>query len=151
MELSLFVILVFCVSYAALLYYFIVIRREAQPLPWGKSGIVTLSFVITPVLAMILWQQSQAESRLEKLGFNPYPGFVSSNGIATGSGQAPIWVFSIAGHEGSVLLFYKKTENHAGWSLVSESQMSLTFERANEILSVFVDAHNVVFSLKPEA
>ena len=151
MEISLLAILVFCVSYDALLYYFIFIRREARLGPWGRSGLVTLLFVITPVLVMILWYQSGAESRLERMGFSPYPGFVSSSGIATGSGEAPIWVFSIEGNEGSVLQFYRKNENHVGWTLVSESEMGLTFERGSEILSVFVGADNVIFSLKPSA
>ena len=149
MEESLLSILVFCLSYAAALYYSIFVRRETRLGSWGKSGLVTLVFVITPVLVMNLWNQSEAESRLERLGFNPYPGFVSSSGIATGSGKAPIWVFSIEGYEGSVLQFYKKDENHVGWSLMSESDMSLIFERGSEKLSVFVGSDNVVFTLKP--
>lgn len=151
MEPSLLAILVFCISFAALLYYVIFVRREARLSPWGKSGLITLLFVITPVLVAVLWFQSEAESRLERMGFNPYPGFVSSNGIATGSGEAPIWVFSIEGDGGSVLQFYKKNENHVGWSLVSESETGLMFERGGEVLSVFVGAGNVVFSMKPSA
>ena len=149
MEMSLLPILVFCVSYAAFLYYFIFVRKEARLGPWGRSGLVTLLFVITPVLVMTLWFQSGAENRLERLGFTPYPGFVSSSGIATGSGEAPIWVFSITGNEDSVLQFYKKNKNHPGWSLVSETKMGLTFERGSETLSVFVEPGNVVFTLKP--
>lgn len=149
MDVSLLAILAFCLSYAAALYYFIFVRREARLGPWGRSGLVTLLFVITPVLAMILWYQSGAESRLEGLGFNSYPGFVSSSGIATGVGDAPIWVFTIVGDEDSVLLFYKQSENHAGWTLVSESDMGLVFERGSEKLSILVGEGNVVFSIKP--
>lgn len=151
MDFSLLAILIFCVSYAALLYYIIFVRREARLGPWGRSGLVTLLFVITPVLVMVLWYQSGAESRLERMGFTPYPGFVSSSGIAAGQGKAPVWVFSIEGHEGAVLQFYKRDENHVGWSLVSESEMGLMFARGDERLSVYVGADNAVFTLKPGA
>ena len=151
MDTALFAILGFCLFFAALLYYVIFVRREARLGPWGRSGLVTLLFVITPVLVIVLWYQSGAQSRLAKLGFNPYPGFISSSGIATGSGETPIWVFSIEGDERSVLMFYKKNENHDGWSLVSESETGLIFERGNEVLTVFVGAGSVVFSMKPDA
>ena len=149
MDLSLLAILVFCVLFAAVLYYLIFVKKDVLPDGRAQSGLVTALFVITPVLVIVLWYQSGSESRLQKLGFNPYPGFVSSSGIAAGQGKAPIWVFAIEGDEGSVLQFYKSNENHLGWSLVSESEMGLIFERGSERLSVSVGEGNVVFSMKP--
>lgn len=89
MDLSLIALLGGCLMTAALLYYVIFVRREQPISSWGKSGIVTLMFVLVPVLVIALWFQDGAVNRLEQMGFEPYPGFVSCSGIATGLGEKP--------------------------------------------------------------
>jgi hypothetical protein len=149
MDFSLIALLGFCLFFAALLYYVIFVRREEPIGPWGKSGLVILIFLIVPVLIIALWYQAEAERRLEEIGFTPYPGFISSSGVATGSGENPVWVFSLDGDVDAVLDFYKSAENHKGWALVSESESLLMFEREGEALSMFVGAGSVAFSIRP--
>lgn len=149
MDLALIVLLGFCLVLAALLYYVIFVRREKRLSPWGMSSLLALLFIVIPVIMIALWYQSGAGHRLEQLGFQPYPGLISSSGIATGTGKAPIWVFSIEGDDAPVLQFYRQRENHKGWSLVTESHYGLMFKREEEVLTLLVGDGKVVFSLKP--
>lgn len=150
METPLLLILGACLSFAALLYYFLIIKRETD-LGWrGRSGIFVIIFVITPVLLIVLFNQSGAEDRLRKTGFNPYPDFSSSVGTATGTGEKPIWLFSTDSKADSVLLFYKEEKNHHGWSLIAEDHNKLVFEKGRQTMSIRIDNGNVLFSLGPD-
>ena len=147
MDLSLIALLGGCLMMAALLYYVIFVRREQPISSWGKSGIVTLMFVLVPVLVIALWFQAGAVNRLEQMGFEPYPGFVSSSGIATGLGEKPFWVFTVEGGAEPVLEFYKLAENRKGWMLVSESKSLLLFEREGKSVAVSAVADSVAFMM----
>ena len=147
MDTSLLTLLGFCWALAAILYYLFVVRREVDLGGLGKSGLIILMFVITPVLVIALWNQSEAEVRLSRVGFNAHPGFVSSVGIATGAGSDPVWVFSVETDENLILNYYKKRENHGPWQLVSESENSLLFQKEAEIMTIHVSDKRVVFSL----
>ena len=74
METSLLTILVFCLSFASLLYYVFIVRNEVDLGARGKSGLFTILFVILPVLVIALWNQLESKDRLSEIGFNPYPG-----------------------------------------------------------------------------
>ena len=150
METSLLIILIFCVSFAALLYYVFIFKKEMDLGEQGKAALFTAVFVILPILVIVIWNQFESKDRLSVIGFSPHPGFVSSVGVASGAGKNPIWVFSIEDDELSILQFYKNSENHSGWSLVSESHNSLVFRRGNEKTTVHVGNGTVVFSMKPD-
>lgn len=150
MDVSLIALLGFNLIFAALLYYFIFIRREQRLGPWAKSGLFAILFIILPLLVMTLWYQAGAAQRLHQLGFTPYPGLISSSGTATGTGESPLWVFSFKGNSDALLQFYKDKNNHKGWTLVSETATGLSFKRGGKMLSVFVSEDNVVFTVKPK-
>lgn len=147
METSLLIILGSCISFSALLYYFIFVKRESD-LGWrGRAGIFSILFIITPIILIVLFSQSGAEDRLRKIGFEPHPNFSGSVGIAVGTGKNPIWVFSTDGDSNSILQFYKVHENHGDWSLLTESQNELVFEKEHQKMSIHIGDGNVVFSL----
>ena len=149
METSLIITLGFCLSFAALLYYVFVVRNAMDLGDRGKASLFTTLFVILPVLVLVLWNQSESKDRLSEIGFTPYSGLISSVGVVSGGGENPMWMFSSEDDENVILRFYKHSENHAGWSLVSETQRSLTFERGKERITIHVGQGNVVFSLRP--
>ena len=103
MEISLILILCGCISFAALLYYFIFAKKEADLGGRGRAGIFSILFVIVPIILIVLFMQFEAESNLVKMGFKPHPSFSSSVGAATGTGENPTWVFSTTGETGSIL------------------------------------------------
>ncbi len=146
MDMSLFAILGFCWSFAALLYYFLFVKKVIDIGGRGRAGIFAILFVITPILLVVLLDQSGAEGRLNKIGFAPYPEFSGSVGIATGTGLNPIWVFSTDAETASVIQFYKVRVNHGEWTLVAESRDGLKFEKDDQYMSIHVGDGNVVFS-----
>ena len=150
METSLLVILIFCLSFAALLYYVFIFKKEMDLGDQGKAALFTTVFVILPILVIVIWNQFESKDRLSEIGFTPYPEFVSSVGVATGAGNNPIWVFSTEDDENSILQFYKISENHTGWSLVSETPNSLVFKRKNQKTTIHVGNGNVFFSLQTD-
>lgn len=147
MELSLILILGSCILFAAVLYYFLFVKREADLGERGKAGIFTIFFVIAPIILIVLLMQFGAESRLEKLGFKPHPSFSSSVGAATGVGENPIWIFSATGNPDSIFQFYKDPRNHAGWSLQAENTNGLVFRKDKNKMSILINNGDVVFSL----
>jgi hypothetical protein len=147
MDSSLIALLGGCLLMAALLYYVIFVRREHLIISWGKSGLVSLVFVLVPVLLIALWFQSGAENRLERIGFKPYPGFVSSSGIATGLGEKPFWVFSVEGGAETVLEYYRQPENRNGWALVADTESLLLFEREGKSVAVSSLGDSVAFTM----
>lgn len=147
METSLLLTLGACLAFAALLYYFFFIRRETDLGARGKAGIFIIICVITPILLIILLDQSGAEDRLRETGFNPYPDFASSVGAATGTDKNPIWLFSTGGNADAVFRFYKEKKNHRGWSLVAEEPGELVFNKGRQRMSIRIDDGNVLFSL----
>ena len=147
MEISLISILCGCISFAALLYYFIFAKKEADLGGRGRAGIFSILFVIVPIILIVLFMQFEAESNLVKMGFKPHPSFSSSVGAATGTGENPTWVFSTTGETGSILQFYKNPSNHDGWTLNVENQNLLIFRKDSKKMSVLVNNGNVVFSL----
>lgn len=147
MDPSLIALLVGFVLMAALLYHVIFIRREHPIGSWAKSGLVVFVFLLIPVLLIALGFQAGAENRLQKIGFRPYPGFVSSSGIATGLGENPFWVFSVEGGATAVLEYYRQPENREGWVLVADSEFLLLFEREGQKVAVSAVADGVTFTL----
>ena len=116
METSLILILSISLSFAALLYYVFIVKRQLDIGARGVAGMIVILVVITPILLMVIFNQSGAEQRLRKYGFNPHPDFTGSVGIATGSGKHPIWLFSTNAKTESIVQFYKETTMMDGHS-----------------------------------
>lgn len=149
MDTALIALLAGCLVLAALLYYVNYVHPQEPTGHWGKSGLINLMLVLVPVLVIALWFQDGAEDRLAELGLTPYPGFVSSSGVATGAGESPVWVFSVEGDPEQVLAFYRRAENRAGWSLHSESGSLLLLEKEGRLLSVAASPGSVAIMVRP--
>jgi len=150
MELSLIIFLIICAAWAALLYYIFIIKKAPDLGAGGRSGIVVFTFVLIPFLAIVLWSQSGSDDRLAELGITPYPGFVSSVGVATGTGTNPTWIYEVTEEEGTLLDFYKNPDNHQGWTIVSGSGMGIALERGAKKLTIQVNGDKVFFTLYRE-
>ena len=150
MEISLILILGVSLSFAALLYYVFVVKRQLDIGARGVAAMIAILVIITPILLMVLFNQSGAEQRLKKLGFNPHPDFTASVGVATGMGENPIWLFSTNAKTETIVKFYKSKDNHHGWSLISESYNRLVFVKKDKKISISVSNENVYFTLMPE-
>ena len=150
METSLILILGISLSFAALLYYIFIVKRQMDIGSKGVAAMIVILVIITPIILMVLFYQSSAEQRLKKYGFNPHPDFTGSVGIATGSGENPIWLFSTNAKTESIVKFYKKADNHDGWLLMSENSNRLVFVKKDEKMSINLSNENVSFTLFPE-
>lgn len=150
MQTSLILILVFSLSFAALLYYVFIVKRQLDLGGRGVAGMIVILVIITPIILMVIFYQSGAEQRLKKYGFNPHPDFTGSVGIVTGLGENPIWLFSANTKTEFIVEFYKKTDNHDGWVLISENNSRLVFVKKDKKMSIIISNENVLFTLFPE-
>ena len=134
---------------AGLLYYVFIVRREPDFGGRGMAAMITLLFVLVPVLLITLWLQSDSAQRLSNTGFVPHPALVSTTGVAAGVGEDPVWVYSIAGDPRVIVQFYRDPANHPGWQQVSDSESMLIFESEDRRMSLFVSVKTAIFALHP--
>ena len=146
MDATLLVLLLASLAFAALLAYFIFVRREWDIGGRGRAGIFTILFVIAPVLVIAMVLQSGADTRLQEAGFVPHASFDSVSGVAAGLGDEPYWVFDSAAGRDAILAFYRLPENHPGWRLTGDSAGRLVFERQGKRMLVNVDERHVFFT-----
>ena len=140
-------ILVVCLILITILFYVFIIRRQQDFLARGKAALLIIAFLIVPILGLTLWNQMLSKGRLAELGFVPYHGLGSSVGVLTGTGDQPMWLFTISETENAVLDFYKRTENRLGWDLVSENPAMLVFENSDSRLTLHVGDGTASFML----
>ena len=150
METSLILILGISLFYAALLYYLFIVKRLKDLGSQGVAGMMVILFVIAPIVLIVVFNQSGAEQRLKEYGFNPHPDFTSSIGVATGSGENPIWLFSTETKTESIVQFYKKAENHDGWLFIRENNNGLVFVKKDKKMLINISNENVSFTLFAE-
>ncbi|MDH5327175.1 MAG: hypothetical protein OEZ68_18325 [Gammaproteobacteria bacterium] len=150
MDESLVIILIVLLIAASLLYYHIYVKRTKVNYR-TKAGLFNILFVITPILLLALYYQSGAENRLSEVGFVPHPNFQSSVGVVTGTEKEPIWVFSYRGNKSEIMNFYRDTENHGVWRLLSDRETALTFYNHGKKMNLMIDDKYVFFMLSDEA
>ena len=140
MDYSLLTLFGVILLYVVILYYIFIIKRYRDFLSQGRASIFILLFLIVPVIIVVLYNQSNAESRLAQTGFKPYPGISRSVGVLTGTGKNPLWLFSIDDDIDtvSIIKYYKNPENHKGWRLISKSTNMLLFQKDNMKMSISI-------------
>ena len=149
MDPILITLLIAVLALAGLLYYVVIVRRQPDPGGRGMAGMITLLFVLVPVLLITLWLQSDSARKLSDTGFVPHPALAASMGVATGVGEDPVWVFSIEGDPDAIVRFYKDPSSHAGWQRVWASEGMLMFESDDgQRMSLFVSDDSAIFSLQ---
>lgn len=147
MEHFLLIILGVILLDVALLYYMFIVKRYQDLALQGRASIFIQLFVITPVILIVLLNQSGAEYRLNKAGFNPHPEFCGTVGVAAGMGENPTWLFSIDSDIASTIQFYRDRKNRKGWTLSSENKNMLVFIKDDKKMSILINSENVAFSL----
>jgi len=150
MDTSLIITLSALLLFAWVLYYYLFIKRESDFFFLGKSGLFIIIFFIAPILATTLYYQSGAKEKLQKSGFTPHSSFESSVGVAVGTGDNPIWMFSTELDKAPIIDFYKQEQNHQGWKLSGEDEKWLTFTKNNKIMRINISNNTVLFMIAPQ-
>jgi len=150
MDTSLIITLSALLLFAWVLYYYLFIKHESDFFFLGKSGLFIIIFFIVPILATTLYYQSGAKEKLQKSGFTPHSSFESSVGVAVGTGDNPIWMFSTELDKAPIIDFYKQEQNHQGWKLSGEDEKWLTFTKNNKIMRINISNNTVLFMIAPQ-
>lgn len=130
MQTSIILLLVACIALAIEGYYFGFVRPP-RVLAWlQQATFIIMTFMLVPLLLLVLYYQSAAEDRLKEAGFTPHPSIRESIGIGFGAGNNPIWVFEFDAGEQAFRDFYTSAENTGDWKLVSDNGFFLIFEQA---------------------
>ena len=150
MDTSLIITLSLLLLFAWALYYYLFIKRESDFFYLGKSGLFLIMFFIAPIIATTLYYQSGAKDRLQKTGFTPHSSFEASVGVATGTGDNPIWMFSTAFDKQIIIDFYKQEQNHQGWKLTGEDEKWLIFSKKDKKMRINVSNNTALFMIAPQ-
>ena len=105
---------------------------------------------IAPILATTLYYQSGAKDRLKENGFTPHSSFESSVGVAAGTGDNPIWMFSTEFDKASIVDFYKQEQNHEGWTLSGEDEKWLFFIKNDKKMRININNNVALFMIAPQ-
>ena len=150
MDTSLIITLIVLLLFAWSLYYYLFIKRESDFFYLGKSGLVIIMFMIVPILATVLYYQAGAKDRLSATGFPSHSSFESSVGVAAGTGDNPIWMFSTELDEAVIIDFYKQEQNHKGWELSSENEEWLIFTKKDKKMRINISNNTALFMISPK-
>ncbi len=147
MDTSLIITLIVLLLFACSLYYYLFIKRISDFFYLGKIGLVIIMFMIVPMLATVLYYQAGAKDRLNATGFPPHSSFESSIGVATGTGDNPIWMFSTEFDKKAIIDFYKQEQNHKGWEVASEDEKWLTFSKKDKKMRINITNNTALFMM----
>ncbi len=150
MDTSLIITLTGLLLFAWALYYYLFVKRESDFFFLGKSGLFIIMFFIVPIIATTLYYQSGAKDKLQKSGFTPHSSFESSIGVAVGTGDNPIWMFSTKLEKQTIIDFYKQEQNHQGWKLSGENDKWLIFTKKDKKMSINILNNTALFMIAPQ-
>ena len=150
MDTSLIITLISLLLFAWALYYYLFIKRESDFFFLGKSGLFIIMIFIAPIIATTLYYQSGAKDKLKKSGFTPHSSFESSIGVAAGTGDNPIWMFSTELDKASIIDFYKQEKNHKSWELEGEDEKWLIFTKNNQKMRINISNNTALFMIAPK-
>ena len=135
MDKSIILLLVFSLILSVVSYY-LGYLKPAKHLSWlAKSSFISVSFILIPVLVIVLYFQSTAKSRLSETGFVPYAEITETVGIAFGIGENPIWIFKIKG-KNNIESFYSDESNRHGWKLIESSETMQIYQKGDKKMSI---------------
>jgi len=150
MDTSLIITLTVLLLFAWSLYYYLFIKRVSDFFFLGKSGLVIIMFMIVPMLATVLYYQAGAKDRLSAIGFTPHSSFGAAVGVASGTGDNPIWMFSTEFDKKAIINFYKQEQNHKDWEAVSEDEKWLTFTKKDKKMRINISKDTALFIISPK-
>ena len=150
MDTSLIITLIGLLLFSWALYYYLFIKQESDFFFLGKSGLFIIMFFIAPIIATTLYYQSGAKEKLQKTGFTPHSSFESSVGVAVGTGDNPIWMFTTKLDKVSIIDFYKQKQNHQGWTLTGEDEKWLMFTKRDKKMRINITNNTALFMIAPK-
>ena len=150
MDTSLIITLSALLVFAWALYYYFFVKHGKDFFFLGKSGLFIIMLFIAPIIATTLYYQSGAKDKLQKTGFTPHSSFESSIGVAAGTGDNPIWMFSTELDKASIIDFYKQEQNHQSWTLTDEDEKWLTFTKKDKKMRINISNNTALFMLAPQ-
>ena len=135
MDKSLILLLVFSFILSGVSYY-IGYKRPSNNFKWvAKISFLSVTFLLIPLLFIVLFFQSTAKSRLSETGFVPHPEIKETVGIAFGIGENPVWIFKIKG-QNDIEEFYSAESNRPGWKLIESSDNMNIYQKGNKKMSI---------------
>jgi hypothetical protein len=138
MQFSIIIILIFCIILAGQGYYSGYYRPTAI-LAWlAQAGFIFMTFLMIPILIIVLWLQSGAQDRLAGTRFIPHPSIEETVGIAAGVGKNPKWAFKTEASEDSIFNFYRDKENRKGWELINDDSIMMIFQEGKKKMVIGV-------------
>ena len=153
MQASLLIFVLVAVITALILCGAVYKTRNASD-PRLLAALVITGGLIIPIFLFVLWNQSQAESRLAALGLTPHPAFRHAVGVAYGTGVNAQWVFKVDASPSEVSAFYKEPVNHSGWNLRAAHSDRLILQDESRRINVIFRGENsgstVAFQLKTQ-
>ena len=135
MDKSIILLLAFSVILSVISYYIGYMKPTLNFSWFAKVSFLSATFLLIPVLALVLFFQNTAKERLEKTGFVPYPNIKETVGIAFGTGNNPTWIFKIKDYN-YIEEFYSDESNRPGWKLIKSSENLQTFQKGNKKMSI---------------
>lgn len=150
MDISLIITLLLLLLFASALYYYFFMKRVPDVFHLGKSALVIIVFMIIPILVTVLYYQAGAKDRLNAIGFTPHSSFSSSVGVASGTGENPIWMFATESDKELLVDFYKHEKNYKEWKLSEENDEWLVYTKDNKKMRININNDTVLFMMSPK-
>ena len=136
MQNSLIWILVFCLAWAPIAFYFGFLRPAKTGAWQHQAALIIDLFLLVPIIGFVLFQQSGAIKRLELEGFSAHPSILESVGLTNGAGTEPEWVFEAAESSEEILDYYRASQSRPEWTLTTDSEVILILRRGEQRMTI---------------
>ena len=133
---SLIILLIAIILIDIQAYYFGFINPPKATAWLQKSGFITLTFLLIPVLIYTIYHQAGSVKRLEAYGLDVYPAIDNAVGFNNGYGKNPTWVFELTDKAQDVLSFYKQSLSDMRWILIEDNHLYLRYKQKEKLLTI---------------
>ncbi len=131
-------LLVGLLGLAALCFYLGFVTRDDLFDFLPKASFLVLTFLLIPLVCVVLVSQATAPARLAELGLARAPGLRAPVGIATGLGDGS-FVFDLEEADPrNLLAFYEAPQHREGWEVASRGWSLLVLRRGTERMLISV-------------
>ena len=139
------IVLLFIFTVLAVLGYYIGFIQQARVLQSRSQTLfIIMTFVLIPLLVVVLRLQTGARRRLENTGITPHPAIRNAIGVTFGAGESPTWLFNVGQARADILNFDVVPdfdvvpENRDGWHIVSQSETMVVLVKSERAMTILV-------------